>query len=551
MTKIINPALAGSMKTLKLAQAITTGQYEQIQLSSNRSLYVAPSIDLGIQFSNWVKGFLPNLPIHIINSDTVSAVQIAVHQHLTNADSNSQLVIITKDAFKLVSEKDVQGWNVFMDEVPPLFESVTINLSSSHTASQFDEIFVFNSQTHQVTLNSLQARTASTDGLNMNLREVIQMLKSGRYNAFMKEMPEEGKKYVLQIIPSEHFCIGDTFVLLGANCDKHPITNGYDYKIENKGNANHNSDKIIIHYMMDTTNNSKWFREHYSELFIQMNIIALEHAETVKNEHNTLYVSNKETPFTINQEWVTSLPWLAIGSNEWIDSNTIILLSTQNIDSDTHEFLVSKCGLTADQLDWERKSTPAYQRVMRTCIRKNGILTEEVHVYVASLQDAINLIEYFPNAQLDKLGDIVEPTRTNVGGRPTGSVKEIKMTGTQRNKLSAFKKKYVDNPTQFDKATQLKINTALSYKGLKAYNLLEEMGAFTMKPIVVIEEMVTEEDLRKATFVKIKHAEAAYPNTINLVIHEFGHDKPLLVQKLKHFGIWNQLTAQGRYRRKI
>lgn len=489
MQKIIIPALAGSAKTRKLAKAIRLGSYQDIILKSNKILYVAPSINLGDEFKNvvdenyiqefisLVKGFDPSVSIEIINGQTSNqSVHTQIHESLTKTYTGKHLIIITHRAYERIMPSDANGWVVVMDECPSIYTSTTLNFSSSAHVADYNDIFDFDEYTRILTLNKKTARAADLSGINSTISDLVFTLKTGKYIAYARTLPEEQTKNTnalnVFVLPSKDFAIGEQFILLGAECNMHPIANGYDYLVDlGTGNVNHMSDKINIYFATDKTNSSRYLREYKPELYTEILSTLLDHARTTKNEHNILIASNVENvPYKPVADDIEYLEWNCIGQNKWQDSNTIILAASQNIAKDDVSFLVKYCGIAEEQLEWERKYQPSYQRIMRTCIRKMEALTEDVSIYVFSREEAARMKKYFPNANMVKIGDIADAKRTPV------ATKERVLNNAERKALSRFRIKFTSGKLNLTKSQNMKVQIALDKKGAEAYDALVKIG---------------------------------------------------------------------------
>lgn len=441
-------ALAGSNKTFTLAKAISTSEYAGISLASNRILYLAPSIALGNEFAELVKALDPSVSITVMNSETMDVpVHVALHERLTTASEGKELVIATHKAYERITRSDASEWVVVMDEAPSLHTSSDIKFSSSVHVSNYKDMFDYNPETRELTVNSKTARVADLSGINTQLSDLIAALKTGKYKSFARVLPEEQTKVAKQTtlsvftVPSKDYAVGKQFMLMGADCINHPITEGFYNLSLGNGNINHKSKKININFVTEKTNNSQYLRTFNPELYTHIISDCVEHAKSVKNEHNILLTTNKENkvPYTPSGEDISQLEWIVIGLNKYRMSNTIILAATQNISSDDAAFLIKYCGYTQEQIEWERMYAPNYQRIMRTCIRQQEELTEEVHIYVFSREEAVRMLKYFPNAKLNKIGTVVE-TEKKKGGRPVGSKKEDSITSEDRKKLCNMRK---------------------------------------------------------------------------------------------------------------
>ena len=284
-----------------------------------------------------------------------------------------------------------------------------------------------------------------------------------------------------------NFYIGKQFFWLGAYSNYHPLGETITNYIHLDGaNKNHESHRIHVHYCYETTQNTRFLRENHQEYFHNAFITCVNHASTVKNEYSILSSLNKKEEEAYKEYEdsgkIKFLPWNTQGLDQFKDSNCVILLASQNVDPELKGFLIEFCGITEEQLDWERKCDTLYQRAMRCAIRMYKELDQDVHLYVFSNNEADILKSYFPNAKVNKIGNLVDKPAREYTGRKVGSVNKVvkeKMSPAEYKRLSRFKKTLTDFPEKYSAFDMCKITLALEMKGKKAYNQLVSLGHIT------------------------------------------------------------------------
>lgn len=124
-------AAAGSGKTHQLIQHVT-----KLVASDHRKVLIAqPTKNLIIQTANDIKSVNPDIdvtPIYSIGDG--KAVTPRIEQHMRDADrTKGQVLLITHEALKRLPNAYRVHWDLFVDEIPAVFENIPLKVVKTHS----------------------------------------------------------------------------------------------------------------------------------------------------------------------------------------------------------------------------------------------------------------------------------------------------------------------------------------------------------------------------------------------------------------------------------
>ncbi len=123
-------APAGSGKTFQLAKFATT-----LVASQNRKIIIAqPTKKLIGQTAGQIRNANPSVAVHsIFSHGDGDAVTPRIVNHMANADpSAGQILLITHEALKRLPNAHRVHWDLFVDEIPAVFESIPLKVAKTH-----------------------------------------------------------------------------------------------------------------------------------------------------------------------------------------------------------------------------------------------------------------------------------------------------------------------------------------------------------------------------------------------------------------------------------
>jgi len=395
-------------------------------------IIVVPSRDLCVELKAKLEGY--NVPTVIINSDTHKNTTLSIVTYLNTFEyiGTKQVVIITHASFRLMDISSTDGWHVWHDELPTLFEGTKVWYDEN---VNFDDYFVVNPD-KSITLTKRSLATSNHDGLNSELKGLIHGLKTGRFDAYAvnREKESSGKQYmsVMTIIRPEYFPENTTLLSAG-------IEDSMVYKMLKNRNAigtntvlktnllNHYSDKIEIVYAMDNFN-TRYLRETYPEEFTAAvdALCGIVRGKCIVVANDEVKVPEKFDRLTHNVH----------GMNKYTSYNNAMFLSALNIDPESMGLLQDVLGVTPEEVYLDRTVSIAYQVVMRGSLRlSKEVDTFKIFVMEARLADALKTT-YFPNATVT--GMVGYNVKLKVRGRPKAKVEPL--TTEQRKKAFNMRK---------------------------------------------------------------------------------------------------------------
>lgn len=408
MTKIhAISGLAGSGKTTVMLERIVSSEH-------NKHLIAVPSIELSKELQKHLTQ--RGVDVLVINSETHPNTTACITQHLTNVDDvKKHVLIITHLSFRLMDITNTDGWVVWHDELPVLFQNQKVWFDSN---IPFNDYFVVDGN-NRVSLTPLALANTNHDSLNPEMKGLIHGIKSGRYTAYLvSSFSEYGRNYniVTTILTPEYFPNNTTLLSAG-------IEDSLVYKMLTKANAcdrlevmptnitNHYSDKIEIVYAIDN-NNSRYLRETYPDEFKAAvdALCGLVRGDCIAVANADISIPSRFKRLTHNVH----------GCNEYINYNSVMFLSALNIDPFTQAVVTEVLDVDSFDMYLDRTVAIAYQVAMRGSIRLEKEI-ESYKIFVMDYQLAHSLKHiYFPNATVTGLEGY--SVKLKPRGRPRGTV---------------------------------------------------------------------------------------------------------------------------------
>ncbi|WP_408599750.1 hypothetical protein [Pseudomonas sp. PLMAX] len=198
------------------------------ELNDQRSVLAFPTKILASEVTRRLESM--NIEFNSINSDTVEGAVIeCLGEALTN--QNSSIIICTHESLRLINPEALQGWNLYIDEVPVTWDCTTCSFSNLSYHKVFDSIIDIvrtdgkdrakAKENRKLLIEELPNGVDST--LSAETRSVLTALLDNRYIVEVDELDTKQNR-ILRIIGIKHYIpafeAADTTVIMGAEIEK-------------------------------------------------------------------------------------------------------------------------------------------------------------------------------------------------------------------------------------------------------------------------------------------------------------------------------------------
>lgn len=384
----------------------------------------------------------------VITSDhTTNTAHSAINalvQHSLSTDKH--VVIITHATFAIMDISYMDGWFLWHDELPNLFNIISVYYDDH---IKFEDYFDMD-EDGVISLTELSESTKNHDGVNSDINSLIYGLKTGRFQSQLisHNKISSGKKHaiVINIITPDYFPSNTT--LVSAGMEHSLLYKIFDQleaveppKMLKSDNKNHESHEIEIVYAMSNLN-SRYLRTQYQS---EYNIAVDALCKLVRGD--CIAVANRDTALP---ERFHRLNHNVHGVNKHKHVNNAMFLSSLNLQPEAMRILESSLGITAEDVYLDRTVSIAYQTVMRGSLRDTkDVEGFKIFVMEQRLAEELKRV-YFPNATITGLEGY--SVRLKKRGRP---VKVDKTSNTDKIKASNIRK--MATAGYYDKMTNVRV----------------------------------------------------------------------------------------------
>ena len=437
-------APAGSGKTFGLERLAA-----KLVASESRKILIAqPTWRLIDQTARQIAKINPDIDVRkIYSKGDRRPVATRIEAHMANADkSKGQVLLISHEALKRLPAAYRQHWDLFVDEIPSVFECLTLKIVKTHAHLtdhlELEELAggisaVKIAAGHRGAIESL-FRNESKDELLALFRGITDhllddcrnvMVETACYQALLNGRKREGEINFFSILGPEFVEGFNSVTFMGANAletelfalwginanvsfEPHPLlTKGLRYQ------AHENGDRLTIHYLFE----QKWsISRSQSENAASGGSLLEGMGEFVTryfNGRRFLWVANKSAELPMFDQ-NNRLPAVSHGLNEPHFINCHAVASTiALVHNRASAKFLGMLGLTEQQIRTIICYQAEYQAIMRCSLRDPKAIAP-VTVIVPSRASAEWIAGKFDGAAVSKLDSGLDWEVRKVG-RPT------------------------------------------------------------------------------------------------------------------------------------
>jgi hypothetical protein len=456
-------APAGSGKTHQL-QILAEQEVNQF----NKKIIIAqPTKRLMGQTATAIRAINPNTPVHVIvNQKNVRAAVPAIEAHMRNADpSKGQVLIISHEALKRLPNAYRAHWDLYVDEIPEVFQTVQLNVvKTHHHISSFLDIEAIDSNISSVKIKAGHYTDIESLNLNRSEDELIShfseitdfimsdnydvMVETQNYQSLVNGEKTKGEVNFFALLGTAFIDSYNSVTFMGANAEQTSlfllwnklklatfvkqdiITKGLRYRIHENGS------RLTINYLFE----NELSKTRLESVNPQTGLTLLEGVEQYVSKFFSgsrfLWVANKNAiidSFDQNDK----LPPVAHGLNKshWMAANAVVSMIALMYSKPAAHFL-GLIGLSEAEIRTIICYQAEYQAMMRCSLRVPDAIAP-VTLIVPSRASAEWIANCFPSCSVAKLETGLDWTPSK-GGRP---VKSVRKTNAERQAAFRARKK--------------------------------------------------------------------------------------------------------------
>lgn len=456
-------APAGSGKTFQVGKLAAT-----LVASENRKVIISqPTKKLIIQTANDIRKVNPAASVHLIYSHGDGApVTPRIERHMANAEpSKGQILLITHEALKRLPNAHRVHWDLFVDEIPPVFECIPLKMVKTHQhltdhlvledlAAGISKVKIANQNSRNITALK---HNESEDQLLGYFGEIAThlldesrtvMVETAGYNSLLNGTKHKGEVNFFSVLDASFVEDYASVTFLGANatetelfilweslCDvrfaPHPIlSKGLRYQ------EHQNGSRLTIHYLFE----HEWSKVRSLRVSEQTGLTLLEGIGDFISRHfagqRFLWVANKGADMEMFDQ-NDRLPPVSHGLNKPHFMNCHAVASTiALVHNNASAKFLGMLGLTEHQIRTIICYQAEYQAILR-CSLRDPKATAPVTIIVPSRASAEWIAGKFDGCSISKLETGLD-WETQIGGRPKVAKP---MTPAERTRKHRAKKK--------------------------------------------------------------------------------------------------------------
>lgn len=422
-------APAGSGKTHQLINLAAT-----MVASENRKVLIAqPTKQLIAQTAKAIEELNPNINVQTIFSlGDGSAVLPRIEQHMREADrSMGQVLLITHEALKRLPNAYRVHWDLFVDEIPAVFECIPLKVVKTHAlltqhlalegiARGISGVKI--DAGHSTAIESLN-RNETEDELLGHFAEITShilddnrtlMVETAEYEALLSGTKERGEVNFFSILDAGFVDGFNTVTFMGANAKEtelfilwselnyasfvqHPIL-GKKLRYQ----KHENGSRLTIHYLFE----NEWTKSRSTTVDAQTGMTLLDsvgkYVQDFFSGQRFLWVANKAADMAMFDQ-NNKLPPVSHGLNKshFMDCNAVASTIALVHNTASASFL-RMLGLSDQQIRIIICYQAEYQVIMRCSLRKPDAIAP-VTVIVPSRSSAEWIADKFDGCSVSKL----------------------------------------------------------------------------------------------------------------------------------------------------
>lgn len=450
MIKLIN----GSAGAGKTEYAI-----DQIKLAveaGKKVMYTGPSTDLCNAFAKRLKNKtgIKALVIHS-KSNCPHGVSPEIVSRINNPRNKHSVVIITAQSYASnIGALDLDNYLVVIDEYPQIISRIKVPLDTNGGVS-IDNWFDFDEETGELLLQPSLDTVTHFATANRAINDIASMIKRKVANVYLEDMELKSSKrqYIdTYAIVNQKFFTQD-MIIMGANAESslcyHYLTkcNMIDEVVTLKPRVdNHASDKIRFYSTIENETSINMKRTRPTQF-----IAAVTPLHEIFKTHETLLLknSNNKDPFNYDDGNYIELSHNCHGNDDYKHIHNILITTDINPSPALLRVASDRLGMTKDELIAAMQTELDYQAIMRTAIRAQTELAQNVHIGIPCHARAHRLRKFFPNAIFTRVDNL---KFTNVRGKAKVKKKET-IPGVDRTKVTRMRKIAMQNPSYYGDRT--------------------------------------------------------------------------------------------------
>ena len=422
-------APAGSGKTHQLQHLAT-----KLVGSDNRKVLIAqPTKQLIAQTAKAIQAANPNIKVHTIFSlGDGSAVLPRIEQHMRDADKSvGQVLLITHEALKRLPNAYRVHWDLFVDEIPAVFECIPLKVVKTHSyltqhlaleevASGISGVKIAVGQANAIEgLN----RNESEDELIGHFGEITNhllddnrtvMVKTAEFNSLLDGTKDKGEVNFFSILDAGFVDGYNSVTFMGANAKdtelfilwkQLKLATFVQHKTLAKGlryQAHENGSRLTVHYLFE----NEWTKSRSTMVDAQTGMTMLEgvgkYIQDFYANQRFLWVANKAADMAMFDQ-NDRLPPVSHGLNKphFMNCNAVASMIALVHNLASASFL-KMLGLTDHQVRTIICYQAEYQAVMRCSLRKPDAIAP-VTIIVPSRSSAVWIADKFDGCTVSKL----------------------------------------------------------------------------------------------------------------------------------------------------
>lgn len=344
-------------------------------------LIVNPSQDICDQSYNDIRAKYPYYHTKQITTKSLKNTG-AVDQSVTSSiyaalnDRTNQIVLCTIQAFNLVCSTYYKNWQVVIDDPLPIISEEIIRIIKPFKC---DDIFTINEKKKNlIGLTEISKRFIDEqqifNGNSMfgdNFYKIISQINYGKCDYYLQDTKKNSinsehasTTHFLLGVPKKTYFPSDV-ILIGDDVNKHEwvVVNKIDHDtIQVEGDKNLNR-KIKIRYYLKDANNTKYFKENYSNDYNRV----INHI--LNDSTPALYLNNVSYgKFKVPSNW-TKLSSNCYGMNSYTNYDRVVITLSSNMRKETQEKTIEQWKVSNNYLFERRMGQIAYQTASRSSIR--------------------------------------------------------------------------------------------------------------------------------------------------------------------------------------
>jgi len=407
-------------------------------LNDQRSVLAFPTKILASEVKRRLQSM--NIEFNSINSDTVvGSVTECLEENLVN--QNDTIIICTHESLRLINPSALQGWHLYIDEVPVTWDCTTCSFSNLSYHKVFDTIIdtvrvdgkgrVKAKDNRKLLIEELANGVDST--LSAETRSVLTAVLDDRYVVEVDELDAKQNR-TMRIIGIKHYIpvfeAADATVIMGAEIEKTllgVILKGAGWSItpiavelDFVGYGN----KVVIHPFFMNKSYSKGAalmkagknNQDYQEGCLLDDWLKVDVFRLIGNKKAILVAHTwckPELPLPQDSDFsnIRFIPIDSRGINDYDDYNIAICLQHGNITPIESRSLYTLAGMLSiassilpnqiiDAIKYERFYESTLQSVCRTALRSKSN-TGTILLFVQDLDVANFLVEKIGNCTID------------------------------------------------------------------------------------------------------------------------------------------------------